>query len=267
MSSINGLLNSLMNDPYANYSNVFSSASSGGGNVFDLKKAQESAQAQANQLMDNYKANKGEVATLKKETANYLDQYSASMKTLSQEAGKLKNQGFDKLIYNKDGEVTDETIAATVKATQSMVDAYNSTMKLLNDNADRGPGTMKQLARMVTDPAPAQGLKMVGISVKDDGTLALDAEKMTEALKTTDPNQMKLYKDIIGGYGGLADNVNKRANFGADMNARDLISNDLSNIQSKQSENPFREMFYGMKGNVYTLSNQAVTGMLMNLMA
>ncbi len=263
MSSISGLLSSLASDPYAKYGNLFSS---GSGGVFDVAQAQKNASTQANQLMEAFKANKGEVTTLKKETANYLDQYAAGMKTLSQEAGKLKNQGLDKILYNKDGAVTDETAAATVKATQSMVDAYNSTLKLLNDNADRGPGTMKQLARMAGDPAPAQGLKLVGISVNDDGTLALDAEKMTEALKTTDPNQLDLYKDILSGYGGLADSVNKRANFGADMNARDLISNDLANIQSKQSENPFRELYYGMKGNVFAMSNQAVTGMLMNLM-
>ncbi len=242
------------------------SSTSQTSSVFDYQAAQKTAKTQAAELLASYKESKATVSSLKTDTAKYLDQYALSMKTLGQSADKLRNGNLDKLLYDKDGQVTDATVEKTVKSVQDMVDKYNSSLKLLNDNADRGPGTMKQLSRMATDPAPAASMKMVGVTVNKDGTLALDSEKMTEALKTTNSDQLKLYKDIIGGYGGIADGAHKDALFGSNMSARELIQNDLASIQTARQENPFREMYDSFRGNVFTMNNQAVTGMLMNLL-
>ncbi|MDL2219548.1 hypothetical protein LJC04_04345 [Ruminococcaceae bacterium OttesenSCG-928-O06] len=261
MAGIEALLSAYTN-PYYGMGSVGSTSSSG----LDIASLQKNAQQQAAELLSTYNSNRESVKTLKADTAKYLDDYILSMKTLDQSAEKLRLGNLDKLLYNSDGEVTEDTIADTVKAMQSMVDNYNSTVKLLNDNAERGPGTMKQLARMVADPAPAASMKMVGVTVNKDGTLALDAEKMTEALSTSDANQLALYKDIIGGFGGIADGAHKNASFAANAPARELIQNDLATIQQTQSENPFREMYESFKGNVYAMNNQAVAGMLMNLL-
>lgn len=253
-------------DSYLNaYLSPYAMNAGGTGSVFNYQSVQGTARQQASELLNSYKTNKASVTSLKKDTAQYLDKYTLSMKTLDQSADKVRLENLDKLLVDKDGQVTDETVEKTVKAYQDMVDNYNSTIKLLNDNADRGPGTMKQLARMVTDPAPSEGMEMVGITVNKDGTLALDAEKMAEALKTENSGQLKLYKDIMGGWGGISDNVQKRAMFGENTSARELIMNDLSNIKSVQNENPFREMYDSFRGNVFALNNQAVAGMLLNM--
>lgn len=247
-----------------NYFNPYSQAG-GVSSTPDLGALQSNSKKQAAELLASYEANKTTTTTLKKDTSSYLDKYVLSMKTMDQNTGKLRNGGLDKILYDKDGNVTDASVEETVKATQSMVNSYNSTLKLLNDNAERGAGTVKQLARMVTDPAPAKSMEMVGITVKKDGTLELDAAKLTEALKTTDKNQLSLYKDILGGYGGVADGIHKDALYGTNMSAKELVGNDLANIQAKRQENPFSAMYSSIKGNVYTLNNQAVTGMMMNM--
>lgn len=252
------------------YANSYSSPYAGGYNsvegLLSLSNTQQNAKVKADQLLNTYNKNKESVKTLKADTAKYLDSYVLSMKTMDQSAGKLRNGGMDKLLFDSEGEVTDKTVEDTVKVAKAMVDDYNATLKLLNDNAKRGPGTVKQLGRMATDPAPAAGLKMVGVTINKDGTLALDSDKMTEALKTTDKNQLNLYKDILGGYGGLADGVHLDALFGQGMPARELIGNDIASIQQTKRENPFTELYLATKGNVYQMNNQAVAGMMMNLL-
>lgn len=254
-------------DSYLNaYLSPYAMNAGSAGSVFNYGSVSGTAKQQAKDMLADYKSNQASVKTLKNDTAKFLDQYTLSMKTLDQSAEKVRLGGLDKLLYDGEGQVTDATVEKTVKAYQEMVDNYNSSIKLLNDNADRGPGTMKQLGRMVADPAPAEGMKMVGVTVNKDGTLALDAEKMTAALKTEDANQRKLYTDIMGGWGGIADNVHKNAMFGANTSARDLVMNDIANIQQAQAENPFKVMYDSFKGNVFSMNNQSVTGMLMNFM-
>lgn len=262
MASINAAyLNSYMNS-YLMSSGSTSAASA----PFDIASVQATAKQEAASLLSTYKSNQAEIKTLKADTAKYLDNYSVAMKTMGQSADKLRNGGIDKVLYNSNGEVTDETVAATVKAVQDMVTNYNDTLKLLNDNAERGAGTTKQLSRMVTDPAPSASMKMVGITVNDDATLSLDTEALTSALKTTTPGQLDLYKDILGGYGGVADGIQKDALYGSNMSAQSLVGSDLAEMQTLQNENPFKSMYDSFRGNVFALNNQAVTGLLMNML-
>ncbi len=258
-TGIDTYLNSYLS-PYS-----FKGGATSTSSVWDYAGAQKNAQAQAKELMDQYKSNQATTTTLKKDTAKFLDSYTASLKSLEQSAGSIRLGNLDKLLYDKNGQVTDDTIKKTVDATQKFVDQYNSTLKLLNDNAGRGPGVMKQLGRMVQDPAPEAGMAMVGVTVNKDGSLALDQAKMTKAFKEAGPENQKLYRDILGGFGGIADNTMKYAQYGTNISARDLVMNDLANIKSIQNENPFKEMYDSFRGNAYTMNNQAV-GVMMNLL-
>lgn len=231
--------------------------------IFDFKAAQQQTQ----QLLNTYKTNNATVQSLKKDSADFLKQYTSGMNNLNSAAGKLTNGGMDKLLYNKEGNVTEDTVKNTVSAVRSMVEEYNSNLKTLNDNAERGEGVTRQMARMVDDPAPAASMKMVGVSVNKDGTLALDEEKLTEALSTENADQRKLVSDIIGGSTGIAAGVQKDARAGLNTSAQSLINNDLAEMQSIRSEDPIRSMAQSLRGaGAYALNNQAAMGILMNMM-
>ena len=79
--SVNSYLNSYYN-PYSSST----SSSSGSSPIFDVNAAWENAQAQADSLLAKIKGDSGSgtVSALKTDTANYLNQYSASMKQLGQ---------------------------------------------------------------------------------------------------------------------------------------------------------------------------------------
>ncbi len=249
--------------------NLFSSTSSTSSSSLDFSSynttSKESVQTQLDTLNTNYAS--GE--TLKKESAAFLDSYSLSVKQMQQSANNLRLDNLDKLLYDSEGNVTEETVQATVDAVKTMADDYNNMMKVLNDNSERGPGVVKQLSRMVTDPAPAEGLAMVGITVADDGTLEVDEAKLTESLSTENSAQLALNKDILGGWNGLADSIHARSQFLEQASAQSLISNDLSEIQYlRTSGNPFHEMLAESKGSgVYGWTHQAATGMLLNMLA
>ncbi|MDL2252517.1 hypothetical protein LJC49_00385 [Ruminococcaceae bacterium OttesenSCG-928-I18] len=258
-----GGIDSYLNSYLSPYS--WTQGTSSSNSVWDYAGAQKNAQAEAASLMEMYNGNKATVSGLKKDTAQFLDSYTKSLKSLDQAASNIRLDNLDKILYDKEGNITDSTIKATVDATQKFVDQYNSTLKLMNDNAERGPGTMKQLGRMVQDPAPEAGMALIGVTVNKDGTLSLDAEKMTKAFKESGPENQKLYRDILGGFGGIADNTHKNAQFGLNTSARDLILNDLATIKATQAENPFRELYDSFRGNVYNMNNQAV-GIMMNML-
>ncbi len=233
--------------------------------IFDYAAAQRTAAQDAADLQSEYTKNKESVSTLTKDTANFLDSYTKSLSELSQAANSLRLDNLDDTLYDQNGQITEESVKNTVDATQDFVDQYNSTLKLLNDNADRGPGVMKQLARMVQDPAPESSMDMIGLSMNDDGTLQLDQEKMTTALKDSSAGSQKLYRDILGGFGGVADTTYKYAQYGLNTSARDLVMNDLSNIKSVENENPFVELYDSFRSSAYSMNNMAV-GAMMNLL-
>ncbi len=263
--NLDSYLNSYLSPYTMSYGNVSSSSSSNA--VFDVGAAQSSAKAQADALLAAYE-NKGSSSvsqTMQKDTAAFLDQYAASLKTLDSSAQKLRGSSLDKMLYDKDGNITDATAGKVADAVKSMVENYNSTLKTLNDNADRGSGTEAQLRRMVRDPIPEKSMKELGVSVNKDGTLAFDADKLKAGLTSKTPETVSFTKDLLGGYGGLADVVHKNAQYGMNTSARKLIDNDLASIASQQeSENPYREMYASIKGNPMLLNNQMAMSMFMN---
>lgn len=255
---VSGISSSLSAFYSANSYNSISASSV----LFDYKAAQKQTQS----LLDSYKSNNAQVQSLKADSAQFLDQYTLQMKSLQSSASKLLGDQLDKLLYDKSGQITDETVKDTVEAVQAMVDSYNSSLRLLNDNADRGAGVMDQIARMATDPAPAEAMKLVGVSVNDDGSLVLDAQQMTDALKTGNSDQLKLYKEIIGGSTGLALGVQKDARAGLSASAGSLIGNDLAVMQGIRQEDPLRSMASFAGTGAYALNNMAAAGMMMNFL-
>ncbi len=241
------------------------SSTSTTSSVFDFAQAQRTASEDALKLQNEYTQNKESVSTLTKDTAHFLDSYTKSLSELSQSANSLRLDNLDETLYDSSGQITEESIQNTVNATQSFVDQYNSTLKLLNDNAERGPGVMKQLARMVQDPAPAESMALIGLSVNDDGTLHLDQEAMTTAFEDAGAGSQDLYRDILGGFSGVADTTYKYAQYGLNTSARDLVANDLVNIKSVEDENPFKEMYSDFRSSAYSLNNMAA-GLMMNLL-
>lgn len=253
-----GGIGSLLNSYYSQANSVSSVSP-----LFDYKKAQKQTQS----LLDSYKKNNNTVKTLKKESADFLSGYTKGLNEMNTAAGKLADGNIDKLLFDKDGNVTEETVKNTVDSAKNMVEQYNKNLKMLNDNADRGPGVTKQLARMADDPAPLAGMKMVGMSVNKDGSLALDEAVMAKALKDENKAQVKLLADIIGGGNGIASSVQRDARAGLNTPAQNLISNDLATMQSVRQDDPIRALSQSIKGGgAYAMNNNAAMGILMNML-
>lgn len=262
------MVNGVYNNDYS-YNSYLNNANS----IFDVGAAQKAAQEQADKLLAQIEgkgsssSSDSNVSSLKSDTSRFLDQYVLQMKNLDKSTQALRGGGLDKLLYDKDGKITDDTVKNTISAVEDMVNAYNDTVAFLGKNADRGPGVEKQLARMVRNPVSEEEMKMVGLKMNSDGTLALDKEKLTSALTESGPAQLGMYKDILGGFGGIADATHRNAVAGGNISASSLISNDIAGIQAqKAKENPFIDMYNSIKGSAYLLNNQAATGMLMNMM-
>lgn len=280
MSSISSLMGSyysadyLLNSLSTSNSNSYNPLSSLGGLLSSYNNS--SLQTQAQSLISDYKSNTAEIKNLKKETANFLTDYTNSMNSLNQAAGTLTNGGIDKLLVNSSGEVTDDTIKATVDAVQKMVDQFNDSLTLLNDNADRGSGVVSQIGRMVDDPIAKSSMDMLGVTMNDDGTMSLDTEVLQTALKDASEgtvidgvnNQLNLIKDLIGGSNGLAANVQKDARAGLNTSASRLIGNDIANIQEKQQNRTsfFNDYLTYSRSGAYGLNNLAAMGIMMNML-
>ena len=237
--------------------------------IFDYPSAVNEANKKAQELLESLKNVKtGSVTTVKslqQDSAAFLNAYTSSIKSLDQSAEKLRNGNLDKLLYDKNGEVTDTTVKNTVDAFKDMIAKYNSTLKLLNDNADRGPGVMKQLARMAaSDPASEANMAKLGVSVNKDGTIALNEEKLSSALKTENTAELKNIKNIIGGLNGVADNVHMHAMYGSTMSSRQLVGNDVQKSNALKQENPFYVLYQQIKGKAYALQDMAYAGLILN---
>ncbi len=254
---------------YQNYSYLMYSGSVSGVSGVQRPGSYSSvAQTQAQSWLETFKSNNDKVETFTAESADFLKNYTTGMNELNSSASRLTNGGIADYLYDEQGAVTSETVANTVGAVQDMVDDYNSTLRLLNDNAERGTGVMDQMARMVDDPAPQASMELVGMSVNDDGTLALDAQALTSALSTENSAQLSLYEDILGGAYGVAAGVQDDARAGMNASASSLINQDIAQMQSIRNDDPIRSYAQSLRGGgAYALNNNAAVGIMMNMMA
>lgn len=231
--------------------------------LYDFKAAQKETQA----FIDQYRERTGETQALAKDSSRFLNDYTAGMRRMDTAAAKLTNGGLDRLMKGFGSEVTEQGVQNAVGAVRDMVNEYNGNLKLLDSNAERGPGVRQQLARMVDDPIPAHSMEMVGVSVNDDGTLALDEERLTGALTTGDETLRRTYSDILGGDYGIAEAVRQDARAGLNTRSNTLVSNDVQSLRQRQEDDPIRSYFQSLKGssnnNIY---NGMTAGIMMNLL-
>lgn len=162
--------------------------------------------------------------------------------------------------------VGETTISADVdsgklsSAIGNLVDKYNASLKLLNDNYERGSGVDRQLRNLVSGLGSEQSLEKLGISVNKDASLTFDKDVFAENMKKS-PD---LVKKLISSPGGLADKAYNKAMSGITMNSNSLINGDIETMQSESLTDPFRAFSLYSKSGAYMMNNYAALGMMMN---
>ena len=234
-------------------------------NNFDYRAAQKQTQA----YIDQYKQAQNTVTQLKKDSASFLDSYQQSLKLLDKTASAVQGQNFDKLLYGSagrpagaDAAPTQENIDKTAEAVQKMADQFNSTLKTMNDNAKRGPGVERQIARMVSSPVSERSMAQVGITVNKDGTLKVDSDKLKTALK----ENTSVARDVIGGSFGIARGVQMDAQTGLRQAPSTLIARDLASMKQQQMDDSLTQMGMYSKSGAYNMANLNSVGVLMNML-
>lgn len=145
-------------------------------------------------------------------------------------------------------------------AVEDLVKSYNSSLKLLNDNYDRGSGVDKQLRNLVSGLGSEQSLKQLGITVKKDATLEFDKDTFK---KNMDKNP-SLTRSIISGPGGIADRAFNKASSGMNMRSSSLIDGDLANSQMESITNPYNAFSSFSRSGAYAMNNYSAVGMMLN---
>lgn len=260
MSSISSYYNASMT------SSLLTSMLGGSDSIFDVSAATSNAEAMLAAALgtDDTATAKQTVASLTKDTADFLDRYVLQMKELGQSTQAIKFDGLDKLLHDSEGNITEDTVAATVDAVNSMLDEYNNTLDYLNANSGRGNGVLNQIEKLARGPMAEEGLALVGISIESDGSLTLDEDVLSEALQTDSAESLRLTKELLSGSKGLADKISQFSNAAVNVSAQSLIGNDLAEIQSAQSSinGTYTEMLLTANSGAYTLNNIAALGML-----
>ena len=176
---------------------------------------------------------------------------------------QLKKEGQTTLSAGVDSE-------RVASAVGDLVNAYNSSLKYLNDNYDRGSAVERQLKNFLTGIGSEQSLKQLGISVNKDGTL--DYSKSTfEKNMAKNPS---MTKELISGMGGIADRLFNKASSAMNVSSSSLI-NGRSSANSSASgsypgsvknpeTNPYSVLGMYSRGGAYNMSNYYAVGMMMN---
>lgn len=145
----------------------------------------------------------------------------------------------------------------TAKGIGEMVDAYNSSLKLLNDNVDRGTGVYRQLRNLVGGLGAEKSLEKLGITVNKDATLNFDKSVLQKSMK----EESSLTRDLISRTADMAFN---KGSAGLRVNSSTLINNDIEAAQSEAMNDPYQAFNMYSKTGAYTLNNYYALGMMMN---
>ena len=169
------------------------------------------------------------------------------------------------------GQTTLKADVDTGKAADALgklVDAYNSSLKFLNNNFDRGTGIGRQMQSLLNGLGSEQSLKQMGITVNKDATLSF-SKSTFEKNMAKDPS---LTRDLVSGTGGLAERMFNKARSGLNMSSNSLTNGYTSSVysgsygsSSKQSAtNPYAVLGMYSRSGVYNMSNYNAVGMMMN---
>lgn len=146
-------------------------------------------------------------------------------------------------------------------AVGDLVNAYNSSLKFLNNNYDRGTGIDRQLRNLVNGLGSEQSLKQLGISVNKDATLSFDKAVFAKNMKE-DPS---LTRSLLSGGNGIADRAFTKASSGLNMNANSLMNgSSYANSASNSLTNQYNVFSMYSKTGVHAMNNYAAVGMMLN---
>lgn len=237
-----------------------------GKSSLKLTSAETGTQKGSFQVTGEY-ADKAGLSQAKQDAQNAV--YTVSEKGISREYTSGSNQvslGYGKIdvTLKKEGSASITTEPDTDKITKAMsdlVDSYNETVKLLNDNADRGSGNIMQLKRLAVALGSRQGMERMGLSNNKDGTISLDKEKLTKNLKESP----SLTKDLISGSSGFAQRAFSAAQSGLNSSVSSVIQNDLQAYSYEQSTSPINFMNSFARSGIYNMSNYNYMGMFINM--
>lgn len=140
------------------------------------------------------------------------------------------------------------------------VDSYNSTLKFLNDNADRGTGVETQLKRLLSGMGSAESLKQMGISTKKDGTLSLDKELLKKNLT----KDTQLTKNLISDAYGLGQKAFQKSSSALSASSYSLINRDMARAEEESYTNPITYMSMISKSGANSLNNYCALGLMVN---
>lgn len=215
------------------------------------------------------KGNLGAVAGLDKiqtEAANSIYSVTADGKTQQYESGsnnvsvdftridvQLKSVGKTTIKSDVDSKQVAEAVG-------NLVNAYNASLKLLNDNYERGTGVDRQLRNLVAGLGPEQSLEKLGITVNKDATLKFDESTLQKSLK----ENPSLTKDLISGTNGIANKAFNKAVTGMNVNSGSLVNHDIETAQNEVMTSPYHAFNLYSKSGAYTLNNYYALGMMVN---
>lgn len=148
----------------------------------------------------------------------------------------------------------------TASAVGDLVKAYNSSLKLLNDNYERGTGVDRQLRNLVMGLGSDKSLEKLGITVNKDATLNFDKDVLKKNMK----ENPSLTKDLISGLGGIANTAYNKASSGLAINSSTLINNDIESAQAEAMNSSYHAFNMYSRNGAYALNNYSALGMMMN---
>lgn len=154
-------------------------------------------------------------------------------------------------------DVDSEKVAS---ALGDLVSSYNSSLKLLNDNYDRGTGVDKQLRNLVSGIGSEQSLGQLGITVNKDATLSFDKNVFAKNMK----ENPSLVNSIITGAGGVANTTYNKGAAGLNTRSSSLIDGDLTSAQNEYITNPYNSFSSFSRSNAYAFNNYSAVGMMLN---
>lgn len=150
-------------------------------------------------------------------------------------------------------------MAKTADAVQNLVEHHNSTLKLLNDNADRGVGVLNQMKRLLTLPTSEKSMNKIGLTSNKDGTLSFDRATFAKA-SSENPS---LVKGILSGSYGVANGYYNDAQRGLRTSSNSLLSEDMKTAKLEAAYSPMNYATYNRNG---AFTSNAGMNVLMNMM-
>lgn len=255
-----GGVNSAMQD-------YFSLVNTGGVQAASKLYGYSVSNRQGQAMVQAFRQSNDRITALGEGTADFLKQYTAGLNDTAKAARAVAENDFAAMARDDAGNVAAKTVDKSVDAVRGMVDSYNASLQTLRDNAGRGSGVQDVQTRMTGGVQVSTELEEMGLSVNEDGTLALDEERLAETLRTADDEQLARLDELMRGEDGLAGTIRQSAKEALKQPAGRLVENDLAKMQSAQAEDPVRNYAMGQRGGgAYAMNNNAALGMMMNML-